>query len=220
MYNTPKPISTTGPYIICIGRQMGSGGRQVGKLLSQKLDMAYYDNEILSMAARHSGLSRDLFAQADEHRGFFSRMLESFTPLVGASDFYGDQYLSQEKLFALQSQAIRRAASEHSCVFIGRAADYVLRGHPRCISVFVSANLDDRIVRVMEAEQVSRSVAMRMIEVGDRQRSEFYNFYTQANWGGAETYNLQINTSTLGLEESAEIIAAFARRALSLKLSK
>lgn len=199
---------------------MGSGGSQIGKLLCQRLDMAYYDSEILSLAARHSGLSCDVFARADEHRGFFSRMLDSFTPVVGSDGFFGDQYLSSEKLFNLQCQAIRKAAFEHSSVFIGRAADFALRGHPRCISVFVSANMEDRIYRIMEAEKVARSVAIRMIEAGDRQRSEFYNFYTQSTWGAADTYNLQINTSTLGLEESAEIIAAFARRALSLKLSK
>lgn len=216
MYSPPKPITNRGPYVICIGRQMGSGGRQIGKLLSQRLDMAYYDTEILSLAARQCGISRDVFERADENRGFFSRVLDSLTPVVGTGDFYGDQFLSSEKLFNLQSKAIRKAAAEHSSVFIGRAADYVLRGHPRCISVFVSANMEDRILRVMENEKVARSVAIRMIDAGDRKRSEYYNFFSQTTWGAAETYNMQINTSALGIEGSADVIEAFARKALAL----
>lgn len=215
-YTPPIPRSATGPYVICIGRQLGSGGRYIGRKLAEQLDIAYYDSEIIGLAAQHSGFSRDVFARADEHKGFLRHVLGSFTPVVGNSDFYDNQ-LSNENLFVLQSQAIRKAAESHACVFIGRAADYVLRSHPRCISVFVSANMADRINRVMEGEHVSRHTALKMIEIGDRSRADFYNFYAQGTWGGAETYNLQVNSSTLGIDQTVEVIREFACRALHIQ---
>lgn len=184
-------------------------------MLAERLDMAYYDSEILTLAARHSGMSRHLFAEGDEHRGLLRSVLGSFTPVLSDTDFYGQQ-LSAEHLFSLQSEAIRRAAYEHSCVFVGRAADYVLRQHPRCISIFLCANRGDRIRRVMDLEHVGQHAAQRMIDASDRQRADFYDFYAQGTWGYASTYNLVVNTSTLGLEQTTDVIADFARRALRL----
>lgn len=215
-YNPPTPRSTQGPFVICIGRQLGSGGRQIGRTLAQQFGIAYYDNEILSLAAKHSGMSRDVFQRTDEHRGFLRSVLGSFTPVMGDSEFYGNQ-MSVANLFNLQSAAIRRAAQEHSCVFIGRAADYVLRTHPRCISVFVSANRQDRIHRVMEGQNVGQHAAIRMIDAGDRQRADFYNFYAMGTWGAADTYNLLVNSSTLGIEQTVDVIRDFAVRALGLQ---
>lgn len=214
-YSPSIPSQNTGPYVICIGRELGSGGRQIGKILAERLALTYYDSEILSLAAEHSGLRRDIFARSDEHKGFLRHVLGSFTPVVGGEDFY-DSQLSAEHLFEVQSQAIRKAASEHACVFIGRAADYVLRQHPRCISVFVSANFQDRISRIMEAEHVNVHTAQRMVEIGDRKRADFYNFYAQGTWGAASTYNLLVNSSTLGIEKTAEFIIDYAKAALKL----
>lgn len=216
-YSPPVPTASTGPYIICIGRQLGSGGRQIGKLLSQQLGMAYYDSEILSLAADHSGMSREVFLRSDEHRGLLRHVFSALSPApIGSSDVYGNQ-LSDDHLFALQSEAIRQAAKERSCVFIGRAADYVLRQHERCISVFVSANINDRCQRVMEKEGVNRRTALRMLEIGDRKRADFYNFYTQGTWGAADTYHLIVNSSTLGIPSTADFIAEFAKKTLHIQ---
>lgn len=214
-YSPPLPTLSRGPYVICIGRQLGSGGRAIGKILAQQFGIAYYDSEILSLAAQHSGMSRDVFARTDEHKGFLRHMLGSFTPVVGASDFYSNQ-LSSEHLFTLQSQAIRRAADSHACIFIGRAADYVLRHHQRCISIFVSANYEDRINRIVQSQHVTSQAARRMIEAGDRSRADYYNFYAQGTWGAADTYNLLINSSTLGIERTADVIRDFAVLALHI----
>lgn len=216
-YNPPTPRISHGPYIICIGRQLGSGGREIGKILSERLGIAYYDSEVLSLAAQHSGMSRDVFAATDEHRGFLRSVLGTFTPVMGHNDFYGNQ-MSAGNLFTIQSAAIRKAANEHSCIIIGRAADYVLRAHPRCISVFISANRQDRIHRIIESEHVGLHAAQRMLDAGDRQRADYYNFYAQGTWGAADTYNLLVNSSTLGIQQTVDVILDFAVRALKITL--
>ena len=124
--------------------------------------------------------------------------------------------MSRENLFRLQSDAIRKAAGERSAVFIGRCADYVLREHPRCLNVFLTANMEDRIAQVMRREGIDRAAAERRIESGDRQRAAFYNFYSSGTWGAAATYDLCVNTSLLGMEETAELIIGFARKRLGI----
>ena len=178
--------------------------------------MAYYDSEILSLAADHSGMSREIFLRSDEHRGFLHHVLSALSPApIGGSDVYGNQ-ISDDHLFALQSEAISQAAEKQSCVFIGRAADYVLRKHQRCISIFISANTEDRCQRIMEKEGVNRRTALRMLEIGDRKRADFYNFYTQGTWGGADTYHLIINSSVMGIKDTADFIADFAKKTLHI----
>ena len=116
----------------------------------------------------------------------------------------------------MQADAIRKAAGERSVVFIGRCSDYVLRDHPRCLNVFLTANMEDRIAQVMLREGLDRAAAERRIENGDRQRAAFYNFYSSGTWGAAATYDLCVNTSLLGMEETAELIIGFARKRLGI----
>ena len=201
------------PYVINIGRQLGSGGRLVGKHLSEQLHIAYYDKEILNLAAQESGFCAEIFQQSDERKGFFQTVLNTITPLVGntTGDFYSNQ-MSDENLFRLQSEAIRKAAGEQSCIFIGRCADYVLRNHPRCLNVFISANRDDRIRRICENTGETEAAAARIIEQGDRHRAEYYNFYSSCKWGAAATYHLCINTSVISIEETVAIIRRQAEK--------
>lgn len=203
------------PYVINIGRQLGSGGRAIGKLLSEQLGIAYFDKEILNLAAQESGFCTEIFERNDEKKGFFRTIWGSINPMLGSSstDFYSNQ-ISDENLFRIQSDAIRRAASEKSCIFIGRCADYVLREHPRCVNVFISADMNDRVERVCKTLQVDTAEAERLIEQGDRRRAEFYNFYSDRTWGTAATYHLCINSSVLGVEATADTI----RRFVELKL--
>lgn len=198
------------PYVINIGRQLGSGGSAIGRLLSEQLGIAYYDKEILNLAARESGFCPEIFERTDEKKGFFRSVWGSITPMMGSgnADFYQHQ-ISDENLFRIQSDAIRRAASEASCIFIGRCADYVLREHPRCVNVFISAHLSDRIERVCRSLEVNADEAERLIEQGDRRRAEFYNFYSDRTWGMASTYHLCVNSSLLGVEATANYIRRF-----------
>ncbi len=125
--------------------------------------------------------------------------------------------LSNDNLFRLQSEAIRKAASERSCVFIGRCADYVLRDYPRCVNVFIAADAEDRIRRICEDDGVDRQEAQRKMEAGDRKRAEYYNFYSRKKWGAAATYDLCLNSSVLGIEDTVGFIIDFARKKLRLK---
>lgn len=203
-------------FIINIGRQLGSGGRAIGHILSKELGIAYYDKEILSLAAKNSGFCEEVFEHHDEHKGFFRSFLSSVVPFIDntSNEFYANS-MSEENLFKLQSDAIRKAASEHSCIFIGRCADYVLRDMPRCVNVFIAADPADRIERICRLNNVDEQTAKKMISRGDSQRADFYNFYSSGTWGAADTYHLCINSSVLGIEATAELIKDFAIKKLT-----
>ena len=207
----------TTPFVITIGRQLGSGGRQIGRLIADRLQIEYFDKEILDLAARESGFRPELFEESDEKNGFLRSIFGNIIPFFGSPSekIYPDA-LSRENLFRLQADAIRKAAGERSAVFIGRCADYVLRDHPRCLNVFLTANMEDRIAQVMLREGIDRAAAERRIESGDRQRAAFYNFYSSGTWGAAATYDLCVNTSLLGIEATAELIIGFARKRLGI----
>ncbi len=207
---------TDSPFIINIGRQLGSGGRAIGRLLAERLDIAYYDKEILAMAAKESGFCTEIFERRDEQKGIFRSLFGSLTPLMGGSGNFYRNEISDENLFRIQSEAIRKAAGAHSCIFIGRVADYVLREHPRCVNVFIAADTDDRVQRICEFEQCDRAAALKLIEHIDRQRADFYNFYSARQWGAAATYDLCINSSALGIEGTADFILDFVHKKLNI----
>ncbi|MBP3251768.1 MAG: cytidylate kinase-like family protein [Prevotella sp.] len=194
--------------IINVGRQIGSGGRAVAKLLAQAFGAQFYDREILELAARESGFAPEFFEKNDEHKGFLRSLFNLHAPNMGSSTFYTSDF-SQEGLFKLQSDAIRKAAEEADCVFVGRCADYVLRDNPACFNVFITASMDFRIDHVCERHGCSRDEARRMIEKGEQERASYYNYYTGKRWGHAESYHLCVDASLLGVEATARYIAQF-----------
>ena len=201
------------PFVINIGRSLGSGGRAIGRLLQKELNIAYYDREILNLAAKESGLCAEVFEHADEKNRFL-RTLGNMIPFIGGSESFYPGELSEENLFRIQADAIRKAAADHSCIFIGRGADYVLRDFPRCVNVFVTADMKDRIQAVCQHEHVNEQKARERIEQVDKERARFYNFFTSGTWGAAATYDLCINSSILGMEGSADFIKQFALKKL------
>ena len=201
------------PFVINIGRSLGSGGRAIGRLLQKELNIAYYDREILNLAAKESGLCAEVFEHADEKNRFL-RTLGNMIPFIGGSESFYPGELSEENLFRIQADAIRKAAADHSCIFIGRGADYVLRDLPRCVNVFVTADMKDRIRAVCQHENVNEQKARERIEQVDKERARFYNFFTSGTWGAAATYDLCINSSILGMEGSADFIKQFALKKL------
>ena len=194
--------------IINVGRQLGSGGRMVAQLLAKTFDARFYDKELLELAARESGFSEEYFEQNDECKGFFRSLFNIGTLHLPDNGFYQNGF-SQESLFKIQSDAIRKAAAEDSCVFVGRCADYVLRDMPECVNIFVTAPIDIRIDRVAERHHCSRDEAQHIIEKGEHERATYYNYYTGKRWGAAESYHLCIDASVLGIEETADYIAQF-----------
>lgn len=204
------------PFIINIGRSLGSGGRAIGHILAKDFDIAYYDREILNLAAKESGFCAEVFERNDEKNRFL-RTLGNIIPFIGGGATYYDNELSNENLFRIQSEAIRKAAADHSCIFIGRCADYVLRDNPRCVNVFITANMEDRIASVMKWNNCTAEKAQEIIEKGDSERASFYNFYSSGTWGAASTYHLCINSSVLGIEETAVLIKNFVVQKLNLQ---
>ena len=202
--------------IINIGRQLGAGGLEIGRMLAQEFHAKYYDRELLNLAAEESGFSAEFFKRNDERKGF----LRSFLSLpygngVGSINFYQNNF-SQESLFKFQSDAIRKAADEGSCVFLGRCADYVLRDYPNVVNVFITASLDTRIRVVAETKGISADEAKKIIEQKEKNRAEYYNYYTGKQWGYAASYDLCIDASLLGFEATERIIADFVRKKLQL----
>ena len=203
------------PFAINIGRQLGSGGRAIGRLLADSMGARYLDRELLTLAADRSGLSPEIFERTDEHKGFLHTLAGSLFPAFSAHTGYYDESVNDDTLFRLQSEAIRRAAQEAPCIIIGRCADYVLRDMPRTVNVFVVADRRDRIARLCRMNNITEAEAARRIDKGDQRRAEYYNFYTQQRWGAAETYDLCLNTSLFCIERTAEIIRQFAEEKLA-----
>lgn len=196
--------------IINIGRQIGSGGRQIAWQLAEDFGFKFYDRELLNLAAKESGFCEKFFEQNDEQKGFLKSLFYVYVPLAGEHNYYNNGF-SQESLYQFQSDAIRKAANEGSCVFVGRTADYVLRDYKNTINIFITANMDQRIQRVCKRFDLDRAAARKFIKGHEDERASYYNYYTGKRWGHAESYDLCINSSLLGIEETERFIARFVR---------
>lgn len=201
--------------IICVGRQLGSGGHDIARMLALDFNAKYYDQELLNLAAKESGISEKFFEQNDERRGFFRSLFHMQASHVGDNNLYNNDF-SQENLFKFQSDAILKAADEGSCVFVGRCADYVLRERTDVVSVFVSASKRFRIDQIMAKLNVDVPTANKYIKQRESQRASYYNYYTGKKWGSAESYDLCIDSSVLGLQATERFIADFVRKRFNL----
>lgn len=202
-------------FVITIGRQLGSGGREIGEKLAAQLGVSYYDKELIQIASQESGLSKEVFEKVDEKTRH--SILGDLLGLYGSTDdTYSNNYLSNEALFQIQSDVIRKLASEKSCIFVGRCADYVLKDYPRCLNIFLSADKNDRVKRIMQIEQFSEKKALEHIERMDKKRSGYYNYYSNKIWGAAESYHLCINSSFLGIDETISVILNLAKKRFGL----
>jgi len=206
----------TGNFAITIGRQLGSGGREIGKKIAEELGIAFYDKELLQIASRESGLGKEFFEEMDEKKShsIFGGLLNLQNTF--SDEFYTNYYLSNETLFKIQSDVIRNLAERESCLFLGRCADYVLKDSPRRLNVFISADPEERIRRTAALRQVSETKAREIIIKTDKKRAEYYRFYSNKTWGAAESYHLCINSSVLGIEETAAFLLRFIRQKFGL----
>lgn len=201
--------------IINVGRQLGSGGRIIASMLAKDFGCKFYDKELLNLAAKESGFCETFFEQNDEQKGFLKSFFYAHMPFLSGSSFYSNK-LSQESLFQFQSDAIRKAADEGSCVFVGRCADYVLRDYKNTASVFITADLDERVERVAKRHGCGKETAMKIITDRESERSTYYNYYTGKKWGYSASYDLCINSSILGMERTEELIKEFIKNKLGL----
>ena len=200
-----------GNIIINVGRQLGSGGHDIGRMLALDFGAKYCDRELLNLAAKESGFSEKFFEENDERKGFLKGLFNVQTSHFSGSSLYKSNF-SQESLFQFQSDAIRMAAAESSCVFVGRCADYVLRDLPNVVNIFVTASMDYRIRQIMNKQHLDEEAARNYIEKRENQRAEYYNYYTGKRWGYAASYDLCIDSSVLGIVETEKLIAEFIRK--------
>lgn len=205
--------------VVNIGRQLGSGGREIGEKLAARLGISFYDKELINLASQESGLCREFFEKADEQasKGIIGGLFGMRFPYVSDGVLPGMNCLSNDALFKVQSDVIRKLAAEKSCLFVGRCADYILREHPRCVNVFISASPQDRIMRLCRQHAISEEKAEEMIEKADKRRSTYYNYYSNKTWGAAETYHLCVESTVLGIEKTTDFIERFVRDKLQLQ---
>ena len=194
--------------IINIGRQFGSGGRQVAMELGRRLGMNTYDNELITKAAEQSGFSKELFVRSDEKRSVFS--MSSF--FTSGNFNIQHSYINDDDLFKIQSDVIKDTASKESAIFIGRCSDYILRDLDCCIDVFISCPLEIRAKRVAEREGITPEEAEALCIKKDRTRATYYNYFTFGEWGVASNYDLCLDSSILGIDGTADIIMEFAKK--------
>ena len=197
--------------IINVGRQIGSGGHIIAERLAEDFGCKCYDRELLNLAAKESGFSEKFFEQNDEQKGFFQSLFHTHLPFLSDNNFYHNDF-SQEGLYKFQSDAIKKAADEGSCVFVGRTADYVLREYENVVNVFITADMEDRVRAVSGRRGITPEAARKYIESHEDERASYYNYYTGKKWGHSESYDLCVNSSHLGLEETERFIAEFIKR--------
>ncbi len=195
-----------GNTVITIGRQFGSGGRQVGKKLADKLGIAFYDKELIEIAAMESGMSKKLLESADEKptNSFFyslSILGNGFSPMA-------DMPIN-DKLFFIQSNVIKRVAQEGSCVIVGRCADYILRNNPNCVNVFIHACMNKKLERAVNEYKLSADSALDEILRMDKSRASYYNYYSDRKWGRADNYHLCIDSGVIGVDNAVDLIISF-----------
>ena len=200
-------------FAITIARQYGSGGREIGEKTAELLGFKYVDRELVTLASQKSGFHADVIHSIDEKAT--NSLL--YTLAMGSNSFgaphatYGLNVPINDKLFIIQSDIIKSLAEEQSCVFVGRCADYVLAEHKKRISIFLYGDMECRIKRVCESHDIDKEEAKKLIAKTDKRRMNYYNFYTGKKWGKFDNYHLSINTSVLGIEGTANIIAEFVK---------
>lgn len=198
-------------FIISIGRQLGSGGKEIAEKLGELLNIKVYDKTLLEVAAKESGLDTTVFETADEQDnvGFFSGLF-SIHGSMGDYMPTGD-YMGNDKLFEIQSETIRNIAERENCIIVGRCAEYVLRDHPSMISIFISSDSRDRIERIMKKEGFDYDKAADFIEKGDKRRRSYHDYYATTHWGEARSYDICINSSKMGIEGTVELLYNFIK---------
>ena len=183
--------------IITIGREYGSGGREIGEKLAEKLGISFYDRQFLEMASLETGHSEEVLSEQDEIAD------KKFYP-------YRTENLSEE-LFRIQSRIMIEKAKTESCVIVGRCSDIVLKDFANVAHIFIYAHEDDRIRRVMESHNLDEVKARKLLKKTEKIRRSYYQYFTDCDWGDRENKDLLINSSVTGIEQSVDVIIAYLK---------
>ncbi|MDO5766037.1 MAG: cytidylate kinase-like family protein [Spirochaetales bacterium] len=208
--------------IITISREYGSGGRLIGKLVAESLGYDFYDKEIIDMAAQESGLSPDFIKKTEQNlsSGFLYNLLlgSSYSGTAnGASSINGTQMLPlADQVFNAERKVILDLAKKGNCVIVGRCADYILNTSDEVdskslLNVFIYGNLEEKLKRIEDLYKEPEQAAKKTIQQIDKRRANHYNTFTEATWGDRKNYDIMINSSTAGIEETARLISEIAK---------
>ncbi|MBQ9101554.1 MULTISPECIES: AAA family ATPase [Treponema] len=208
--------------IITISREYGSGGRLIGKLVAESLGYDFYDKEIIDMAAQESGLSPDFIKKTEQNlsSGFLYNLLlgSSYSGTAnGASSINGTQMLPlADQVFNAERKVILDLAKKGNCVIVGRCADYILNTSDEIdskslLNVFIYGNLEEKLKRIEDLYKEPEQAAKKTIQQIDKRRANHYNTFTEATWGDRKNYDIMINSSTAGIEETARLISEIAK---------
>lgn len=191
--------------VITVGRQYGSGGREIGTMLAEKLGFAYYDDLLLKEAAKESGLCEELFRSFDERPKSFLYSV-AMDPYSFSMNHITPKGSIEQQIYLATYDTIKKLAEKGSCVLIGRCADYALKDRDDVINLFITAPLENRIVRVARRNGISEDEARERIKKTDKSRASYYNYYSSKDWGDAKSYDLCIDSSLLGIEGTVELL--------------
>ncbi len=189
--------------VIVISRQFGSGGRKIGKILSDRLQIPYYDMALIEIASKRSESDYASLLEVDEKK--INRKWYEFSMEVGL-EYRMKKIPMNEELFSLQAEIIKDLAAQSPCIIIGRGADYILRDNRRMLSVFIHADMETKLEVVHRHYNLSREEAAALIRRTDKQRSVYYNYYTEYKWGDINTYDVALDRGRLGIEKCADIL--------------
>ena len=195
--------------IITISRQYGSGGHEVGERLAKKLNIPLLDKELIAMAAKQSGLSEEVFERADEKASsslLYSMVMGNYT--FGSRITGINEMPINDKLFILQSDIIKKSAAEGPCVIIGRCGDYILRDFENVFRVFIHADKSARVQRIVGKGLCEEKKAEDFIAKRDKQRANYYNFYSNKRWDDLSNYHLTIDSSKFEIDQIVDLIIA------------
>jgi cytidylate kinase len=199
-------------FVITIGRQYGSEGREIGKLLAKRLNIDFYDKELITLVAKKNGMSEKIFENVDEkptNSLLYSLAMGAYA-MDGHYVYWGDVAPSiNDKVYQMQTDLIREMAFKKSCIFVGRCADYILSDHPCCINIFLTSKMEDRIKNVLRRNEAPANKVEDLIIKTDKRRANYYSFHTNKNWGEADNYDLCIDTGSIGIDNTVNLIIKY-----------
>ena len=207
-----------GKLIVAIGREYGSGGREIGEKLANRLGIKFFDKELLTLVAQESGYCEEILQKNDEqptNSFLYSLVMDTYASNGYAASNHFTELPLNHKVFLAQFDVIKNLAQRESCVIVGRCADYALADNPDCFSVFIHSRMDFRVKRVREynPEKVFKddNKVMDFINKIDRKRANYYNYYSNKKWADARSYDLCVDSSILGIDKTVDFIIEYAK---------
>lgn len=198
--------------IITISREFGSGGREIGKMIAEQLNIPFYDKEIIELSAKESGIDKELFEENDTRTSKGFRMFGALGYSLGGPLSTITELSLNDRLFMVQAAVVKQVADKGACVIVGRCADYVLRDRKNVLNIFVYADMKDRKERAVHSYEVDERDIENSIRKIDKRRANYYDYYTDRKWGQAGNYDICVNSSTFGIEGTVNIIKNLAQK--------